>query len=402
MSSPQIQSFLWRSNSSGDKLEDITDGLLQGSVQMDPDNDMTYQFDAIMHYDAWLRLRPYIDWVIPEMRVVWPDGTVRHGRLGLYILIDPATTRGETVAYVHLKAMDPLWLLARQGFGPEDDVLRRIEGGVNKGNRVRDILNTMVVSERAADRVKRAIPTTAHTMRRRHEWESEATKLEVVNELLEGMGCWPLWASKRGVLTSRQNGTTMLRMQHPVRSYTANIPDGYTVANRILPVGNMASEILGIIETSPGFDEFLNTVLVINDDPKLPRIFAESTVTNPQNPRAAMHERHRRHNKRKHNKIIDDSPTAKQIATGILDKLSTYYEVIQLQVVPDPEPEFAREVIDVLAWDALGRPIGDPAFSGRSKYLVHRVTYGMTPDNGTMVIEAGRIDSAEGGLVEVA
>lgn len=398
MTSPIIEGRLWRSDYTGAKLEEITAGLLQASVQMDPDNDQTYELNAIMDYDAWLRLRPYIDWIVPELVVTWPDGTVRRGALGLYLLIDPATTRGETRAYVHLKAMDPLWLLSSQGFA--DDELpdnRKALLGRNKGTFVRQLLNSMVVSERATDRVRSAIPQTELRFRRPFEWPVEDNKLEVVNEVLEGMGCWPLWSSKRGVLTSREMGAVMLRMQHPVRTYIANIPEGFTVHSRLLPLGGMASEVANVIDTSPGFDDLLNTILIINDDSKLGRFYVERTVKNPQNRRAAMHPAKRKHRKSRHNKTVDDTVTAGKVATGILDKLSTFNETVRLDVMPDPEPDFAREVIDLLVWDALERRVA------RAKYLVHRVSYWFTPNEGTMTIECGRIDDAEGGLaVEAA
>lgn len=401
MSSPIVEAKLWRTDHRGTKLEDITAGLIQASVQMDPENDQTYALDAIMEWDAYQPLREYIDWVVPEITVTWPDGTIRKGPLGLYLLIDPATVRGETQAYAHLRGMDNLWLLSAQGF--DDDELptkRRGLVGVKKSDFMRTLLQSMVVSERAADHVQYAIPPSAATFRRSYEWSIEEKKLAVANEVLEGMGCWPLWATKRGVLTTRQMGTTMLQMQHPVRTYIANIPPGFTVAPRLLPIGGIASEIVGDIRTAPGFDDLLNTILVINNDSKLGKIFVEQTVTDPKNTRSAMHERKRKVRRRRHNKTIDDPAIAKQIGNGILDKLGTYNEIYEFDAVIDPQPEMAREVIDILAWDALGRAIGDNF--GRSKALVHRVGYTFSADEGIMTITAGRIDRSEGGLTAVS
>jgi hypothetical protein len=400
MTSPTVEGTIWRSNYRGDRLEDITDGMIQASVTMDTSNDQTYQLDAIYDYDKWLKLDPYIDWIVPYLTVTWPNGVVRKGPLGLYILLDPNTARGETRAYVHLRAMDNLWLLSTQGF--DDDELpknKKALNGVDKWRFVSEILQSMVVSEDTSEHVRYAIPHTAHKFRQTFEWPMEEKKITVANEVLEGMGCWPLYSTKRGVLTSKENGAIQLRMQHPVKSFIANIPEGFTVSDRLLPLGGGASEIVGTIDTDPGFGDLLNTILIINDDSRLGKIYVEKTITNPHNRRSRHHKRNRRERKEKHNKVIEEETTASQIATGILDQLSTYNEIIRLPCVIDPEPEFARESIEVLAWDALGRPVGDIAFGGRSKYLVHRVAYTFSPGDGIMEIECGRIDGAEGGLI---
>lgn len=397
MSSPIVETQLWRTDHLGNKLEDVTTGMIEGQVVMDTENDQTYQLDAIMEYDAYqefFHLREYTDagWIMPEATVTWPNGVVRRGPLGLFILIDPATVRGETLGYVHLRAMDNLWLLSSQGFGDDELAPRKGLLGVRKSVFVRELLTSMVVSERKSDHVRFAIPRTAHAFRRNYEWSTDEVKLTVANEVLEGMGCWPLWASKRGVLTSREMGVVMLRMQHPVKTYIANIPEGFSVAPRLLPVGGIPSEIVGDIRTAPGYDDLLNTILIINDDSKLGRIYVEKTVTNPDNRRSAMHEANRKHHKRRHNRIVDDTPTAGQVATGILDKLSTENEVFEFDAVLDPEPDFAREVVDLLVWDALERRVA------RSKCLVQRVAYSFTPDEGTMTMTVGRVTDAEGGL----
>lgn len=400
MSSPTIEAKLWRTDHNGNKLEDITTGMIQASVQMDPENDQTYTLDAIMEFDAYQPLLEYIDWVVPEITVTWPSGLVRKGRLGLYILIDPATVRGETHAYVHLRALDNLWLLSAQGFGTsqiDDSVRRRAFAGQRKTTFLRSLLESMVVSDFPYDHVRYAVPDTAATFVTNYEWSIEERKLAVANEVLEGMSCWSLWATKNGVLTSRERGDVMLRMQHPVRTYTANIPPDLTIASRLLPLGGAASEVVGDIRTSPGFDDLLNTVLIINQDPKGDAsIYSERTVTDPTNRRAAMYTQQRQDRRRYYNKTIDDAGLAGQLGNGILDHLSTFNEIYEFDAVLDPEPEFAREVIDLLIWDALGRRVA------RSKALVHRVSYTFTPDEGVMTITAGRIDTAEGGLSPVA
>jgi hypothetical protein len=403
MSSPTVESKLYRSNHRGERLEDITDGMIQASVTMDPSNDQTYQLDAVYDYDAWLELDPYIDWVMPWSTTTWPDGTVRDGPLGLYLLLDPQTSRGETRAYVRLQAMDNLWLLSTQGFD-EDELPKTKKALINvpKWKFVEEILQSMIVSEETGDHVRYAIPHTAHKFRRPMEWPLEDKKIDVSNEVLEGMGCWKLNSTKKGVLMSRESGAIQVRMQHPVRTFAANTPEGFTIAERIKPLGGLNSEIVGTIDTDPGFGELLNTIMIINESSKLGRIYNEKTVTNPKNRRSKMHKRNRKERREKHNKAIEENETAGQIATGILDQLSTYNEIIRVTTVLDPEPEFARECIDVIAWDALGRPIGDRAFGGRSKYLVHRVVYTFTAKEGVMEIEAGRVDTAEGGLIPVA
>lgn len=389
MTSPTIQGILWRSNASGHYLEDLSAGLIQATATMDPENDQTWSLDATMDYDAWMTLTPYIDWIAPELVVTWPNGLVRRGQLGHYILIDPPTSRGEITATVQLQAMDPLWLLARQGF---KDPLT-VDPGENKSQAIRQILRQMTVSDDPNEHIRAAIPDTALTFRKSTEWDNTTNMLEIVNEILQGAGMWPLWSSKQGVLTTRQMGATMIQMQHPVRTYSANVPDGYHLNPTTTPLAGLPSEIVDVIETTPGFDDLLNQILMTNDDPTAGRIHSSKVVTNPNNRRAAFHNQQRRQSKKHHNKTLDDQGTADQVANGILDKLGTYNETIRITALPDPVPEFEREVIDCLIWDALGREVA------RSKYLVHRVAYGFTPSDGIMTIDAGRVDMAEGSLI---
>jgi hypothetical protein len=392
MSSPVIETRLWRTDYRGTKLEDITAGLVEASVVMDTENDQTYQLDAIMELDAYEPLQEYIDWIVPELTVTWPDGTVRQGPLGLFILIDPATVRGETLGFVHMRAMDVLWLMNSQGFADDEIPSRKGLVGIKKTAFVRQLIRTMAISETPGAEARHAIPSTLQTFRRSYEWSTEDTKLEIANEVLEGMGCWPLWASKRGVLTSREMGIVMLRMQHPVKTYIANIPEGLSVAERLLPLGGLPSEIVGDIRTAPGFDDLLNTILMINEDSKLGKIYVEKTVSNPNNRRAALHRAKRKFRRWKHNRIVDDGTTGDHVVTGILDKLSTQNEIFEFDCVLDPEPDFAREVVDLLIWDANERRIA------RSKCLVHRVAYNFSASDGIMKMTVGRIADAEGGL----
>lgn len=397
MTSPIVEGKLWRTDCLGNKLEDITRGMLEASVQMDTENDQTYELNAIFDYDAWLRLKPYEDWIVPELTVSWPDGTVRQGPLGLFILLDPDTTRGETKAFVHLRAMDPLWLLASQETATLPAPGRLAQLNMNMAVFLRTLLNAMIISDDPNQNVRHAIPNTAHSFRSAVEWGENDNMLDMANTVAEGMGCYPLWSSKKGVLTTSETGEK-LRLQHPVRTYVANLPPNLTIADRLLPLGGMGSEIVGVISTSPGFDDLLNTVLMVNDDPVIGRIFAEARVTETadKNRRGKHHHRNRKKHHKKHNKVVPTTAVAQKVANGILDKLSTYNEIYSFEAIVDPQPDFAMAVIDLFLWDAVDRRVA------RAKALVHRVAYRFTASSGTMTIEAGRIDDAEGALEFVA
>lgn len=392
MSSPIVESWVWRADYLGNRVEDISDIIMDLRATCNPDNDQTWQMDATVSWrDYRTRLTPYEDWIFPEMRVTWPDGTVRAGRLGLYLVIESPAQRGEDGGTVRLRAMDPLWLVARQGFARKLPVYK----GEQKDVVLRRVLDETVLSHNPGGGRRFAIPDTNQAFKKAHEWPRDTNRLEMCNELAQGMGCYNLWTAPHGVIVTRRMGEARLSAQTPVRTYSANVPPRITLGEWQQPLGGVASEVVGAVDTSPFDDSLLNEILICNDDPDLPRINVRGEIRGKggKNPRSVFKKNGRTHSRKIYNPVLDDDATAKQVANALLEGLSTKNRTARLTVLPDPQPDFARAVVDCLIWDSEGYEVA------RGRYAVHQVEYNLLPRNNaaTMMLDIGRIDNIDDG-----
>ncbi|MBA3580536.1 MAG: hypothetical protein H0W42_11190, partial [Gemmatimonadaceae bacterium] len=60
MSAPRVESRLYRCDYAGNRLEDISDIVIEGRCSMNPENDQTWQFDASVTWAGYKRLTPYL------------------------------------------------------------------------------------------------------------------------------------------------------------------------------------------------------------------------------------------------------------------------------------------------------------------------------------------------------
>ena len=378
-----IEGQLWRTNYAGEKIEDISGAFLEASVNMDTANDMTWSLSASLTYDGWKSLQPYKDWVVPYLIATYPDGKVYQGPLGLFLVLDSPEEHRETHGRVRLTAMDPLWLLARQGFTGKVQAVK----GIAHHRVVRQILDGAVLTDDPQGRRRFIIPETPKTFRKDHEWPRTTTRLDLCNEVCEGMGCYPLWTTKTGLITTKRAGEARLKQRHPVRVFSANVPENFLKTYE-LPWGGFEGNVTGTVNTSPRGDDFINEILMINDDPDLPKIHVKGRTTNPKNVRSAMESKGRRHTRRKHNRVVPDDATAREVAEALLDELSTKNSTIRVSVHPDPETEFARETVRLHVRNTNNDWVAN------DKYAVHRVEYLLFPNDGMMTLDLGRIDEA--------
>lgn len=390
MSAPIIEATMYRCTYDGSRIEDVSGAFVAATVTMDPENDQTWSLEATATWDGYNALSPYLDWLAPVLTVTWPDGTVRQGQLGLYLVTKSPATRGETSTSVRLRALDPLWLVARQRL--REKVVWR--GGSQKDRALRQVLDSVVLTRTPSDRRRFSVPNTGKTFRKDKEFPKHTNKLELANAIAHGMGCYSLWTTKRGVITTKRMGEARLRQREPVRTYTANLPPALAASGLPAPLGGVASEVVGTIAMTPAGDDLLNEILLINDDSELPAITGKARVRNPQNDRAALIEEGRIHTRRMHHHLIDDNATAGEVASALLDDLSAHDDAMTLTVLPDPVPEFVRETVNLFLYDASGGRIA------HAHYAVHRVKYGFLPASGTMEMDVGRISDAEGALVD--
>lgn len=384
-----VEAKMFRASYDNQYLEDISDAVIAASVTMDTDRDETWTLDCTVTWAGWQRLRPFYDWLAPCLKVTYPDGTIRGGfdttgQLGLYMVLDSPERHPETGAQVRVEAGDHLWLVGRQ----------KAAGTLiatpskRKMGAVKEILDGLVLTESPSGRQLYAIPSDLEQFKRKKEWDADTSKLDICNQILQGVGCYPLYTTKAGIITTQKMGESRLKNRHPVRTFSANVPASIVLSRQQRPLGGLASDVVGVIETTPQGADLTNEILIVNDSPDGDHVRVRGRITHPKNSRSSFYVQGRKKEKKIHNAVLDDAATAAQVAEALADYLSTLNSTIRLGVTPDPEPEFAHETVDCYIWNAAGDEIAN------GQYAVHRVEYGFTPSSATMTMDLGRIDDA--------
>jgi hypothetical protein len=386
-----IKAQMYRCTYDNQRLEDISDAVISGTVSCDPGRDVTWSLDAELTLEGWKRLKPYRDWVAPVMTVTYLDGTVRRGQLGLYLVLDSPEVHEEDTGTVRLEALDMLWLLASQGLGNPYVAL----ANADKIKAVGDLLDRAVLTETGRGKNLYTLPRGINQrFRKKMEWPTYTPRLDVINDILQGSGCYPLWVTRNGRLTTRERGRARLKDRSPVRTYFANLPPGVRLRRGEGAPGGLSGEVVGAVETVPRAIDLTNEIVVINDDPEPATeggrgAKGQHRITHPDNKRSKDAKAGRRKRKTRRYPVLDDDATAARVAKALAEELSTRNVTARLTVLPDPELDFIQETVALAIWNTSGRKIAV------GQYKIHSVTYGFTPEDALMEIECGRIDNAD-------
>lgn len=392
-----VQPTMYKATYDNSWVDELEDAIIECRISMDTNREYTWEMNATITYEAWKKLQPYRDWVAPYLKVTFPDGTVRQGQLGLFLVLDSPETHTEYNSTVKLVAQDPLWLVDRQGFHARYSVAP----GVKRTRAIKEILDTAVLTESPSGKRRYVIEDHEREFKKGYEWSRKVSKLDAINEILQGTAFHSLWTTKTGIMTTKRMGASRLDNMHPVRYYSANVPERFQLDRRNMPLGGLDSEVFGTINTTPHGLDMYNEILIVNDTPRGSVVKVRGHITAPNNPRGYYHSvidnvgkpGGRRRIKRISNAVLEEDAVAIEVANALADQLSTQNSIIEMTVVPDPEPEFTRETIVSAIW----KPDGTEVAFG--KYAIHRIEYNMTADSASMVIQAGRVDSGRNYLI---
>ena len=401
-----VECRFYRATHQNEHLEDVTWAFLSARVTADTSRDETWSLDATVTMEGWRYFDPYLDWVAPVLTVWYPDGTVRQGQLGLYLVLDSPETREEIGGSVALQARDPLYLLARQAFETKVEVPE----GRKKLETVRRILDESALTDGSRGQPRYVIRGDDEPFKKPAQWSKATMRLDLCNEISEGAGAYALWTTGTGVILTRERGRSKLRQREPVRAFLANVPEDVDLRRRRLGYEEWGF-VHGKIKTKPRSSDLTNEIYLIGGVPWEPRRKARHRVDHPDNKRSDRQERRksRRQEDRQEEQrrrrytrwttnhpLIDDDATAQRVARALMDELSTQNTIVSFSALPDPQPDYMRETITLGLWDAHG---GQPIALG--SYAVHRVSWALTNTSASMSIDAGRVENADS-IMEVA
>lgn len=394
----RVEARLYRATWDNRFLEDLSEWVVSGRVEMDTNRDVTWSLDATLLADGWSRLTPYLDWVAPYLTITYPNGTVSQGQLGLYLVMESPRSWREYGSTVQLTAVDPLWLLNSQGL---PSTLAAVGFSTGKSDFVRSLLAGAVLTQgdvagsQANPRRRYQIPTVTLSNGQPSgfgpgvEFEAGMSRLRAINEVLLSAGCTPLYTTRTGVFTTRRLDTT-LNDRQPARTYAANAPAGWNLENRT--DRGLFGDVIDAIDTSPYGDGLQNEVLLVNDSPWSP-MQVRYRITDADNRRSLLGGttgRNRRNTRTVTSRFMDDAAEAARVARAIAESLSLRNETARLRVVPEPHLELAREVVGLAVFDAEQRPV----LTGR--WAVQRASYGFTPGDAWMELEVARVRPISG------
>jgi len=171
-------------------VNNITDWIMSGSVTLDTTRDIPMTFQAeIRHPD---RIRPFIDYIAPELTVVYSDGTYQQNQVGLFVMLPPSKeyTFIDTVGTID--AMDMTWWLSKQSF----DRTYTLKKGASYTDAMRSIVS-------GAGFTRYDIQTSGKTNGGDDKtWSPGTSKLQIFNDLADAINWYYLFADRAGVLRS--------------------------------------------------------------------------------------------------------------------------------------------------------------------------------------------------------
>lgn len=365
-------------------LEDLSGGVVSGSVTHDTSRATHWTLDCTMTYDGWRALRPFVDWVSPVQNLLYPDGTTVSRQLGHYLVLDSPEQRQELGGTVRLDARDALWLLNAQGLATAIQVT-----GGSFGALARSVVAQTLVEGSPTGRGLRntipdiTVPIRADTYR---GFPVATLRLAVVNELLTTAVYYPVYTNQLGVLGTQPR--LPLYDRAPLRSWYANPPSGsHFIGSDLVdltPFVGQPSPVIGAVDTSPGSASLVDQIIVVSGvgggtpitgsaklnqfaPQQVPVAGTSKTITVP---------------------MVTSNASANVIALRILEELLTENTTISLTVKPDPDFVAIHAPARLGIWDLLGRPVAV------GKFLVKRVRYGMTVDDPLMKVDLGALEDA--------
>lgn len=348
---------VWRATIDNGMVEDITEYVTDGNVNLNHDRAITTQ--ATFNVRDASVVNPYTDFLAVFQNVEYDDtGIIERDQLGLFTTRVPSGTRTVERAEGVYTGYDLTSMLARRVF---TDVYN-IAAGTN-------YIDAVVAIMALAGITRYSIEGTTKTLANALTFDIGTTYLEACNRLLEAIGYYHLSASLDGHMVSTMSRD--VQYVEPFRIVTDN-------------------DLMQPVVTQPTDTTVANVVVVINDNPVEPPMTAvrrndaadspSSTVNLGELPRTETRT------------DLADQDAVDALAERLLSEGRSWYQVALLRLLPDSRVLTPHQVIDM---ELTGRL---EIFSGR--WRVRTAQIGFQPDTAGPTLEVNRItDAIEGRLI---
>lgn len=348
---------LWRATIDNRMVEDVSQWMVSGSVDMNHDRAITGQAAFTMR-DASV-INPYADFLAVFQNIRYADGRpAERAQLGLFTAPVPSGTRTAKRAEGTYTGYDITHVLQRRAFADTYN----IAAGTNYVAAVTAILTLAGITRWEIEPTSRVLadPLT---------FPIGTTYLEACNALLEAIGYYYLAATADGRPTSR--GTRDVQYIEPFR----RIAD---------------ADLMGEVPTQPTDTTVANIVIVVNDNPSEPSLTAIRRNDAADSPTSTVNLGPITRIERRSN--LADQAAVDALADRLLSEGRTFYQVASLRLLPDPRVLAPHQTIDLNLTGKLA------IFNGR--WRVRTASVGSAPDQAGPSLEVNRItDTIRGAII---
>lgn len=348
---------LWRATVDNVLVEDITEYLTGGYVDMNRDRAVTTQ--ASFNLRDVSVVNPYTDYLAVFQNTEYDDsGIVERDQLGLFTVRVPSGTRTiERAEGVHI-GYDITSLLARLAFTDSYNV----PAGTNYVDAVVTVLGMAGIN-------RHAIPATDRVTANAVTFELGTTYLEFCNTFMEAIGYYNLAATTDGRPMSGPSRD--VQYIEPFRTVT---DDDQMAPINAQPTDTTVANIVIVVQDNPNAAPL--TAIRRNDEADSPT----STTSIGEIVRVEV------------KSDLADQAAVDALADRLLSEGRTFYQVASLKLLPDPRVLIPSQTIDLALTGRL------EIFNGRWRVRTSRI--GFDPQGAGPDLEVNRItDAIQGRLI---
>lgn len=253
-----ISSTLWRADRYGRRIERLpVEVPVQGAITHNEDTEVKRKLSLQVNDPD--RLRPYRDYLIPEITLADTHGTITTRTKGHFMVTEPKTTLTPGRYSGTIEAVDICTVLASAQFA----AVEVIPAGTDKGAAARDIALGAGLMPTQMD-----LPDVGDVLLEDKELDPGTTRLKAINDLYNSAGWYTVWSDDFGVI--RTGRWQELAAARPSKTLAARRADGIPLS--------------GPISGDPEAGRLRNQVTVRNLRPDEEPIYWTARVTNPDHP----------------------------------------------------------------------------------------------------------------------
>lgn len=347
---------LWRADVNNVHLEEITSSFVSGFC--DWDSTRAVQGGGQVTFRDKL-LTPYADYLAIHAKMTRGDGYTRNGQIGLYAVGMP-TRAGSVTGIERTYKLEDLTVILQQS-------IRRTAYTLAAGSDYGSGIQALITDANASLRF--VVPRSGKAPSRDISIKPGLTSLDSVNQLAKSARYFPVAAGTDGRLHLKVHNR--LKLSHPFATWTA-------------------ADLFEAIDMVPNEAEFANAVVVIKDNPNDAPLVSVALNNDPDDPGSIVNIGREIGLKSGpvRNPQAADQESIDADAQRLLDKHSSYFQVVTAKVLMDPKLGYDQVAI-------LQYVSGKTSWNGR--YWVRAWRKGLVPEDAMMTVTMQKLTESLSG-----